>query len=49
MQQHNCRHLPLVRNGKVVQMISMRDLMYFDLERKSEEIRHMRDYIHGAA
>ena len=26
-----------------------RDLVYFDLDRKAEEIRHMRDYIQGAA
>jgi len=25
------------------------DLMYFDLDRKTEEIRHMRNYIQGAA
>jgi signal-transduction protein with cAMP-binding, CBS, and nucleotidyltransferase domain len=49
MHRHNCRHLPVLRNGKVVNMVSMRDLMYFDLDRKAEEIRHMREYIHGAA
>lgn len=49
MHQHGCRHLPVMHNGRVVQLVSMRDLMYFDLERKAEEIRHMRDYIHGAA
>ena len=49
MHTHSCRHLPVLRNGRVVKMVSMRDLMYFDLDRKTEEIRHMRDYIHGAA
>ncbi|HYM12862.1 MAG TPA: CBS domain-containing protein [Bryobacterales bacterium] len=49
MHQHTCRHLPVLRDGKVVKMVSMRDLMYFDLDRKAEEIRHMREYIHGAA
>lgn len=49
MHRHNCRHLPILRDGKVVKMVSMRDLMYFDLDRKAEEIRHMRQYIHGAA
>ncbi len=47
MHAHNCRHLPVLREDKVVQMVSMRDLMHFDLDRKAEEIRHMRDYIHG--
>ncbi|HZS51472.1 MAG TPA: CBS domain-containing protein [Bryobacterales bacterium] len=49
MHRHNCRHLPVLRNGRVIQMISMRDLMYYDLERKAEEIQHMREYINGAA
>ncbi len=49
MHQHQCRHLPVVRDGRVTKLVSMRDLMYFDLERKTEEIQHMRDYIHGAA
>jgi CBS domain-containing protein len=49
MHEHGCRHLPVLRDGRVVQLVSMRDLMYFDLERKVEEIRHMRDYINGAA
>lgn len=48
MHQHNCRHLPVLRQGKVTAMVSMRDLMYFDLERKAEEIRHMREYIQSA-
>ena len=43
------RHLPVMEGRTVLGMVSMRDLMYYDLERKSEEIRHMRDYIHGAA
>jgi CBS domain-containing protein len=45
MHANNCRHLPVLRGGKVVQLVSMRDLMYYDLERKAEEIRHMREYI----
>ena len=49
MHTHSCRHLPALRDGRVVKLVSMRDLMYFDLDRKTEEIRHMRDYIHGAA
>jgi signal-transduction protein with cAMP-binding, CBS, and nucleotidyltransferase domain len=49
MHTHRCRHLPVLRDGQVVKLVSMRDLMYFDLERKAEEIRHMRDYIQSAA
>jgi len=49
LHTHSCRHLPVLRNGRVVKLVSMRDLMYFDLDRKTEEIRHMRNYIQGAA
>jgi CBS domain-containing protein len=48
MQQHNCRHLPVTRGGAVVSFLSMRDLMNFELARKTEELHHMRAYIHGA-
>jgi signal-transduction protein with cAMP-binding, CBS, and nucleotidyltransferase domain len=49
LHQHNCRHLPVLRQGQVSGMISMRDLMYYDLDRKAEEIRHMREYIQRAS
>jgi CBS domain-containing protein len=48
MQLHNCRHLPVTRGGKVVSFLSMRDLMNYELARKTEELHHMRAYIHGA-
>jgi CBS domain-containing protein len=48
MQSHNCRHLPVMRGSHVVAFLSMRDLMKFDLARKTEELHHMRAYIHGA-
>ena len=35
MQRNNCRHLPVMRQGAVRGMISMRDLMNFELERRS--------------
>jgi len=48
MQAHNCRHLPVMRNDRVVGFLSMRDLMNEELARKTEELHHMRAYIHGA-
>jgi CBS domain-containing protein len=48
MQQHNCRHLPVTRGGSVVSFLSMRDLMNYELARKTEELHHMQAYIHGA-
>jgi len=47
MHEHKCRHLPVMRGPQVVGMISMRDLMDVELERKTEEIAHMRAYIAG--
>lgn len=48
MTNHGCRHLPVVRDGRVVSFLSMRDLMHFELASKIEELSHMRAYIHGA-
>ena len=48
MQQHNCRHLPVTRGGSVISFLSMRDLMNYELARKTEELHHMQAYIHGA-
>ena len=48
MQQRNCRHLPVTRGGNVVSFLSMRDLMNYELARKTEELHHMRAYINGA-
>ena len=48
MQVHNCRHLPVTRQGRVVAFLSMRDLMNFELAQKTDEIHHMRQYISNA-
>jgi signal-transduction protein with cAMP-binding, CBS, and nucleotidyltransferase domain len=45
MQAHNCRHLPVTREGRVVAFLSMRDLMNYEVARQTEEIHHMRAYI----
>jgi signal-transduction protein with cAMP-binding, CBS, and nucleotidyltransferase domain len=47
MRVHNCRHLPVMRSGSVTGFLSMRDLMNFALEQKTEELHHMRAYIHS--
>ena len=47
MHAHNCRHLPVTRGTRVVAFLSMRDLMHYELARKTEEVQHMRAYIHG--
>ena len=49
MTVHGCRHLPVMRDTKVVGFLSMRDLMNHELAHKTEELHHMRAYIHGSA
>ncbi|MEX2264125.1 MAG: CBS domain-containing protein [Bryobacteraceae bacterium] len=49
MQTRGCRHLPVMRDGRVVGFLSMRDLMNYELARKSEELSQMRAYISGAS
>jgi CBS domain-containing protein len=45
---HNCRHLPVMRANHVVGFLSMRDLMNYELARKTEELHHMRAYVTGS-
>ena len=49
MSTHGYRHLPVMRANHAVGFLSMRDLMKYELERKTEELHHMRAYIHGTA
>lgn len=48
MQRADCRHLPVVQDGRVVAMLSMRDLLRDEIEEQVEEIRSLRAYIHQA-
>lgn len=47
MHTNNCRHLPVMRGSRVVAFLSMRDLMNFELARRTEELHHMRAFIQG--
>jgi CBS domain-containing protein len=47
MRANQCRHLPVLRGEEVIGFLSMRDLMHFELARKTEELHRMRAYIHG--
>lgn len=49
MEAHGCRHLPVMRGSRVVGFLSMRDLMRYEVAQKTEELSHMRAYIHGSA
>ena len=48
MQRAGCRHLPVVHDGRVISMLSMRDLLRDELDEQVEEIRSLRAYIHQA-
>ena len=45
MRSCGCRHLPVVAEGRVIAMISMRGLMRDEIEEQVEEIRELRAYI----
>jgi len=47
LQQRHIRHLPVVEDGKVVALLSLRDLLGADLEQASSELRETRRYIRG--
>ena len=49
MDEHDCRHLPVMRGEKVTGLLSMRDLMRFELDSKTEELHHLKVYVHGSA
>src|SRR6266849_8282938 len=45
MKRHNFRHLPVCEGAQLLGMVSMRDIMLYDLDAKDEEVRMMRAYI----
>ncbi|MCP4005697.1 MAG: CBS domain-containing protein [bacterium] len=48
MQAVGCRHLPVVVGETVIDMLSMRDLLFVELEEKEEEVESLRRYIGGS-
>jgi len=46
MHRRGCRHLPVLAGGRVIAMVSMRDLLRDEIEEQTEEIRHLRAYVH---
>ena len=46
MDQANIRHLPVVSEGRLLSMISIRDLMRVDIQHKGEEIRSLHEYLY---
>jgi CBS domain-containing protein len=46
MDQANIRHLLVVSEGRLLSMISIRDLIRVDMADKSEELRYLREYLY---
>jgi CBS domain-containing protein len=45
MDQANVRHLPVVSEGQLVSMLSIRDLLRVNMEDKEAEIHHLHEYL----
>ena len=48
MKEHGFRHLPICDGKKLKGIVSLRDILLRDLTEKDEEVRLMRNYIHGS-
>ena len=46
MKQMNIRHLPVLENGQLLGLVSLRDLLLVDLDEKDHELKMMTAYIH---
>ncbi len=46
MRKVGCRHLPVIEDGRVVGVLSMRDLLRDEIEEQAHEIRNLRAYLH---
>jgi hypothetical protein len=46
MDGANIRHLPVVSGGRLLSMLSIRDLMRVDMEHKGAEIRYLQEYLY---
>ncbi|GEM_PF-119798 len=48
MKQYQIRHLPVVENGQIIGLVSMRDVMVAAIENRESEIRGLENYIMGS-
>ena len=48
MKNRRIRHLPVVENGALLSMISVRDLLREELHARREEIRYLKEYMFHA-
>ena len=45
MDQANIRHLPVVSDGRLLSMLSIRDLMRVEMRDQGEELEYLRTYL----
>ena len=48
MDQANIRHLPVCSGGRLLAMLSIRDLMRAELRDKGDEIKYLHEYLYHA-
>ncbi len=48
MRDHNCRHLPICQDNALWGLISLRDVLAYEIQEKEEEARHLKAYIHSS-
>ena len=48
MRRHGFRHLPVCDGGRLVAVVSLRDILLHDLTEKDHEVRMMRAYIQAS-
>jgi CBS domain-containing protein len=46
MDRANIRHLPVVSEGRLLSMLSIRDLMRVHIDEQTEEIRYLQEYLY---
>ncbi|MCG8591774.1 MAG: CBS domain-containing protein [Proteobacteria bacterium] len=46
MRLAGCRHLPILADGRVIAMLSMRDILTDEIEEQHAEIVNLRAYLH---
>lgn len=48
MVEKNIRHLPVVENGEIIGMLSIRDVIQTQVGKLTSEIHYLKDYITGS-
>ncbi len=46
MRSVGCRHLPVIEEGRIIGVLSMRDLLRDEIDEQDHEIRNLRAYLH---